>query len=92
MTHAREPGKSIPPRLIGTYDDELTLLFSQGYKNFKDKTPCNWCSLRKPMMHRFATAKKGEAVTFGDKIFCSVDCFRKRDQSPNLDVQQPLAP
>jgi len=90
VTSAKHPGK--PFRLVGTYDDELTLLFSQGYKNFEDKTPCNWCSLRKPMMHRFATAKKGEAVTFGDKVFCSVDCFRKRDQSPLNNVQAPLAP
>lgn len=92
MTNAKTPGSGstgqAPFRLIGTYDNEDTLLFSQGFKNFKDKTPCNWCSLRKPLMHRYAIAKKGQPVVFAEAVFCSVDCWRKRDQSPLTQPQQ----
>ncbi len=87
MTNAKPRGK--PFRLVGTYDNEDTLLFSQGTKNFINKTPCAFCHLLKPMVYRFATAKKGQAIEFGTDIFCSVDCYRKHDQMP---LNRPLAP
>jgi hypothetical protein len=87
VTSAREPGKPTPIRLVGTYDNEDTLLFSQGYKNFRDKTPCNWCSKKMPLMHRYAIAKKGEPIVFAEAVFCSVDCWHKRDQSPVMPPQ-----
>jgi hypothetical protein len=89
VTSARTLGKGI--RLVGTWDDELNLLFSQGHKNFQDKTPCNWCHLRKPMVHRYAIAKKGEVPVFSEQVFCSVACFRKRKETPNQQTSQGVA-
>lgn len=81
MTSAKPRGNSF--RLLGTWDDEGTLLFSQGHKNFKDKTPCNWCHLKKPMMYRYAIAKKGEVPQFSTEVYCSVLCYRRMAERPN---------
>ena len=89
MINARTPGNGSTElvRLVGTYDETGKLLFSKGLKNFKDKTECNWCRVKRPMMHRYAIAKKGEKPNFSEKLFCSVACFRKRDKSPYQEVQ-----
>jgi hypothetical protein len=79
--------KPAPFRIVGTYDDEGTMLFSKGQKNFKDKAGCNWCHLKKPLMHRYALAKKGEVPQFSETIFCSPTCYRKRAESPNRQPQ-----
>ena len=92
MTNAKQPGSSTPIRLVGTYDQEGTLLFSQGYKNFTSKSECNWCHLKFPMMHRYALAKKGEKPEFSEAVYCSVRCFRNRDKSPFPQTPQGLAP
>jgi hypothetical protein len=92
VTSASQPGKPTPIRLVGTYDENGTLLFSQGYKNFTSKMECNWCHLRRPMMHRYAMAKKGETPDFGEKIFCSVACFRRRERSPFQETPGGLQP
>lgn len=75
MTFAKESGK--PIRLVGTFDENGTLLFSRGYKNFQDKNSCNWCRVKRPWMKRFARAKKGEPVVFSEETFCEQGCYRK---------------
>lgn len=80
MTFARERGKFF--RIVGTYDNEDRLLFSQGQKNFRDKAECSYCHLKKPMVYRFAVALKHEPIAFGDALYCSVSCFHKHDQRP----------
>lgn len=82
MTNAKTPGSGTIVRLVGTYDDTGVLLFSQGYKNFKNKDSCTYCHEKKPMMHHYAMAKKGERLTFSETSYCSANCFRKRDKSP----------
>ena len=86
VTSAKQPGSSTPIRLVGTYDKDGTLLFSQGYKNFQDKNSCQHCRVKRPMMHRYAIAKKGEKPTFSEATFCSVACFRKRDEKPLPEI------
>jgi hypothetical protein len=95
VTNAKQPGSSTPIRLVGTFDDKGTLLFSRGYKNFQDKNSCDWCHVKRPWMHHYALAKKGEKPNFSDASFCSVECYRKRDKSPfqqtpgGLQVEPP---
>jgi hypothetical protein len=86
VTFARQRGKSF--RIVGTYDNEDRLLYSQGQKNFRDKKECTFCHQKKPMVYRFAIALKGEPIVFGDDLYCSVSCFHKRDQSPLTQPQQ----
>jgi hypothetical protein len=73
VTSAKRPGF----RLVGTWDDDGTLLFSQGQKNFVSKDSCHQCSKKKPMMYRYALAKKGEKLNFSEEIYCSMDCFSR---------------
>jgi hypothetical protein len=75
VTSAKRHGKSI--RVMGTWDIDESLLYSQGYKNFKTKDGCSFCSLKKPMMKRFAIAKKGETPQFSKESFCGAECYRK---------------
>jgi hypothetical protein len=56
------------------------MLFSRGSKNFTDKVPCSQCEKKKGMMHRYALAKKNQAPIFSDELFCSVDCYRRRQE------------
>ncbi len=86
MTNARERGRLF--RIMGTWDVDGTLLYSLGHKNFREKEPCNWCSQRKPMMHRYALAKKGEIPRFSEQVFCSAECYRKRVESPHKGDSQ----
>lgn len=67
-----------PFRIVGTWDEEGTLIFSQGYKNFKSKDSCSSCRMKKPMMHKYALAKKGEKLEFSEDTYCSMQCFRDK--------------
>jgi hypothetical protein len=69
---------------VGTWDDQENLLFSQGTKNFKDKTDCAQCHKRKPMMKKFVIGRKGQSIEFTDNhVFCDQNCFRKWKEKPS---------
>ena len=71
-----------PFKIVGTWDQEGTLIFSQGYKNFKSKDGCSNCHLKKPMMHKYALAKKGESLVFSEDAYCGMQCFRDKKNRP----------
>lgn len=77
---------AIKPRLVGTWDNEGTLLFSQGFKNFIAKKSCGYCQRIQPMMHNYATAKKNEKLTFSTEVFCNLECYRKYDEHQELQA------
>lgn len=92
MTSAKQPGRPMPIRLVGTYDETGLLLFSKGFKNFSVWADCGWCHTRKPLMHHYAVAKKGDSLDFSDAAFCSVRCYRNRRKSPFQEILGGLQP
>jgi hypothetical protein len=91
VTNAKTPGSGSTGqahfRIVGTWDEEGTLIFSQGYKNFQSKDSCHYCHLKKPMMHRYALAKKGEELAFSEEVYCGMVCFRDQQNRSGRGLQ-----